>query len=175
LYLITSYRSVCERHSYNFKGIRSVLRHIDHYHGCPQKVFQGGGNVYISLILFQVANDAMKIDLHKTSYPFYTTKKISHESTRSVRIFLKSYTCGVVFEFGKCYTFCHPLQLLLNWGIIQYHYFCELPIAESELDVNDTELRSQCSHKSVWIEAHLSKFCIKCFLHFGCQKCILFS
>jgi len=49
--------------------------------------FPGAGNVDISLILFQVANDAMQMDLHKTLYPFCTTKKISHESTRSVRIF----------------------------------------------------------------------------------------
>ena len=48
LYLITSYRSVCERHSYNFKGIRSVLCHIDHYHGCPQKVFQGGQRLHFA-------------------------------------------------------------------------------------------------------------------------------
>jgi len=102
-----------------------------------RRKFSRGVNVDISLSLFQVANDAMQMDLHKTPYPFYTTKKIPHKSTRSVRIFLKSYSCGVVFEFGKCYTFCHPLQLLLNWGIIQYYYFCELPIVESALDLND--------------------------------------
>jgi len=33
--------------------------------------FQGGCNVDISLILFQIANDAMQMDLHKMLYPFY--------------------------------------------------------------------------------------------------------
>jgi len=41
-------------------------------HGGPQKFFQGGGNVDISLIFFQIANDAMQMDLHKMLYPFYT-------------------------------------------------------------------------------------------------------
>jgi len=31
------------------------------------------------------------MDLHKTVYPFYTTEKLPHESTRSVCICLKSY------------------------------------------------------------------------------------
>jgi len=43
----------------------------------------------------------MQMDLHKTLYPFYTTKKIPHESTRSVRDLKKSYSGGVVLEFAK--------------------------------------------------------------------------
>ena len=41
------------------------------------------------------------MDLHKTLYPFYTTKKIPHERTRSVRICLESYSGGAVFKFAK--------------------------------------------------------------------------
>jgi len=59
-----------------------------HNQGRPQKFFQGG-NVDISLVLFQVAIDAMQMDFHETLYPFYTTEKIPHESTRSIRIILK--------------------------------------------------------------------------------------
>jgi len=62
--------------------------------------FSGGCNVDILLILIQVANDAMQMDLHKTLYPFYTTEKLPHESTRSVCICLKSYSGGVVFKFA---------------------------------------------------------------------------
>jgi len=60
-----------------------------------------GCNVDISLILFKVANDAIQMGLHKTLYPFYTTKKIPHERTRSVRICLESYSGGAVFKFAK--------------------------------------------------------------------------
>jgi len=65
LYLITSYRSVCERHSYNFKGIRSVLRHIDHYHGCPQKVFQGGATSTFRLSFFRLRTMQWKLTFTK--------------------------------------------------------------------------------------------------------------
>jgi len=108
--------------------------------------FSGGGNVDISLILFHVAKDAMQMDFHKTIYPFYTTKKIPHESTRSVRIILKSHSGGLVFEFAKGCTYFHPLQLLLDWGIIQYHYYCELQTTESEMDLKYQQLRLRCSH-----------------------------
>jgi len=50
-----------------------------------RRYFSRRGNVDISLILFQVVKDAMQIDLHKTLYPFNTTKKIHHESTRSIQ------------------------------------------------------------------------------------------
>jgi len=81
--------------------------------GVRRNFSRGEQRLYL-LILFQVANDAMQMDLHKTLYPFYTTKKILHESTRSIRIGLKSYSGGVVFEFTKRLYFCHPLQIFLN-------------------------------------------------------------
>jgi len=33
------------------------------------EIFPGGSNVDISLIIFQVAKDAMQMDFHKTLYP----------------------------------------------------------------------------------------------------------
>jgi len=87
----------------------------------------------------------MQMDFHITLYPFFTTKKIPNESTRSVRILLKCYSGGVVFVFAKCPAFCHPLQILLNWGILHYHYYCELQTIESELDLNCPQLRLRCS------------------------------
>jgi len=70
--------------------------------------FSRGGNVDISL-----KKDVMSLDLHKTRYPSYTTKKIPHESKRFVRICLNLYSGGVVFVFAKrtyffviLYSFC---------------------------------------------------------------------
>jgi len=40
-------------------------------HGRPQKFFQGGINVENLAYAFQVADDAMQIDVHKTFYSFY--------------------------------------------------------------------------------------------------------
>jgi len=54
-------------------------------HGRPQKFFQGGQRQHFAY-LFQVADVAMQMDVHKTYYCFYTTKKMTHESTRSIPI-----------------------------------------------------------------------------------------
>jgi len=78
------------------------------------EIFPEGGNVGIVLILFQAANDAMQMDLHKMLYPFCTTKKIPHESTRSIRIILKLYSGRVVFEFAKKLYFLSFFTVLLN-------------------------------------------------------------
>jgi len=90
-----------------------------------------GGNVDVSFIIFQVANDAIQMDLHKTLHRFSTTKKIPKESTRSVRIFWNRIQVELYSNLWKA-TFWHPLQLSLNWGIIQYHYYSQLQTAESE-------------------------------------------
>ena len=49
-------------------------------HGRPQKFFQGGQRRHIAY-LFQVADDATQMDVQKALYPFYTTKKITHDTT----------------------------------------------------------------------------------------------
>jgi len=40
--------------------------------GVRRNFSRGGGNINISLIFFQVANDAMQMDLHERLYLFYT-------------------------------------------------------------------------------------------------------
>jgi len=40
-------------------------------YGRPQKLFQAGATSNFSLIPFQVADDAMQMDVHKTLYSFY--------------------------------------------------------------------------------------------------------
>jgi len=62
--------------------------------------------------------------------------------------------------------FCHPLQLLLNWRIIQYHH-CGLQTIVSEFHLNYPQLRMRCSHQSVRVEPRFLKFSQKCFLHFN--------
>jgi len=44
--------------------------------GRPQKIFQGGK--VDNLHPFQVADDAMQMNVHKTLYAFYTTKGMHH-------------------------------------------------------------------------------------------------
>ena len=43
-------------------------------HGRPQKFFQGCGQRRNFAYPFQVTNGAMQMDVHKTIYPFYTTR-----------------------------------------------------------------------------------------------------
>jgi len=121
------------------------------------EIFPGGGNVDISLVLFQVADDRMQMDFHKTLYSFCTTKKIPRENLRSIRIFWNRIQVELYSSLRKGCTFCHPLQLFLNWGIIQYHYYCELQTTDSELDLNYPQLRLRCSHQSVRVEPPFSK------------------
>ena len=66
----------------------------------------------------------MQMDVHKTLYCFYTTKKMPHESTRSIRIYFQFWNIFQVKLYTslpqEC-TFCHPLQCLLNKSL----YHCE--------------------------------------------------
>jgi len=43
-------------------------------HGLPQKLFQGGQRRKFAYA-FQVADDAMQMDVHKTHYPFYSINR----------------------------------------------------------------------------------------------------
>jgi len=45
-------------------------------HGRPQKFFQSGGKHRHFVYPFQVADDAMQMNIHKKLCPFYTTKKM---------------------------------------------------------------------------------------------------
>jgi len=49
-------------------GVRTVGLPV--HHGRPQKFFQGGGKRQHFAHLFQIADDAMPIDIHKTLFPF---------------------------------------------------------------------------------------------------------
>jgi len=134
--------------------------------------FSRGGTVDISLILFQVANDAMQMDLHKTLYPFYTTKKIAHESTRSVRIFWNRIQVELNSSLRELYFLSsftnfaelgyHPISLLLwttgNWFWIGLEISTSLNwswnIHNIIIIVNykATESELVLKYKGLWIE-----------------------
>ena len=63
----------------------------------------------------------MQTDVYKTLYCFYTTKKMPHESTLSIRIYFEFFSRGAVAyrptNFSQRCTFCRPLHILLNWRI----------------------------------------------------------
>jgi len=69
-------------------------------HGRPQKLFLGSQRRHFA-DLFQVADVAMQMDVHKTIYSFYTTMKMPHESTRSMRIYFE------IFFKWSCIRVCH--------------------------------------------------------------------
>ena len=48
----------------------TLVKVVTHRPWASAENFPGAGNVGISLILFQVANDAMQMDFHKTLSPF---------------------------------------------------------------------------------------------------------
>jgi len=76
------------------------------------EIFQGGGQHGHFAYLFLVAQVAMQMNVLKTLYCFYTTRKMPHESTRSICIYLKSFSGGSVRA-------CHKGVLC----IIRYSFF----------------------------------------------------
>jgi len=56
---------------------------------------------------FQVTDVTMQTDVHKTLYCFYTTKKMPHESMRSIRIYFE------IFFKWSCTLICHKPALSL--------------------------------------------------------------
>ena len=56
------------------------------------EIFPGGQRQHFAYP-FQVADDAMQMDVHKTFYPFYTTRKMRHVMTRVTKLhFLAAIT-----------------------------------------------------------------------------------
>jgi len=105
------------------------------YYRSPQKFPQGGqrrivqamgvhrnfsrwGNVDISLILFQVTDDAMQMDFSQNALPFLKLNEISpwYHALRSH--LLTSFSGGVVFEFAKRLFF---LSSFTAFAKLEYH------------------------------------------------------
>ena len=67
----------------------------------------------------------MQMDVHKTLYRFYTTKKMPHESTRSIRIYFE------IFFKWNCIRVCHKSVLsVIRYSVAELvhksRYHCEL-------------------------------------------------
>ena len=81
-----------------------------------RRKFAKEGNVDISLVLFQVANDATQMDLHETLYPFYTTKKIPYEHGRNEvrwRPVQEANLAPPCSKLGSCGSKCTALKKVL--------------------------------------------------------------
>jgi len=145
-------------------------------------------NLIHVFINFNLENDLSQLQIENPTlgnnlYAWASAEIFPGGATSTFRLsFFRLRTMQCKWTFTKRFTLTTPqrkfpifLQLLLNWGIIQYHYYCELQIIESELDLNYPQLRLRCLHLSVRVEPHFSKFSLKYFLYFGYQKCFSFS
>jgi len=47
---------------------------------------------------FQVADDTMQMDVHKTLYPFYVTQKIHHVTVTNTKIRFVGSNCQVYYD-----------------------------------------------------------------------------
>jgi len=65
------------------------------------KFFQGRRHRYHMTYIFQIADIAMQIDVHKSVCCFYTIKKMHHESTCSICIYFE------IFFQWSCIRVCH--------------------------------------------------------------------
>jgi len=95
----------------------------------------------------------MQMDVHTTLSCFYTTKKISHESTRSIRIYFEiffKWSCRL-YEFA---TKVYFLSSVTTFGELarECRYHCELHTTESDMDLNYQQLGFQLSHLSVLVQ-----------------------
>jgi len=97
------------------------------------KIFQGGGQHGHFVYLFLVAQVAMQMNVYKTLYCFYTTKKMPHETRAPLASILKSFSSGPENEFATKVCFASSVTAFLAH---KCRYNCELHTSESEMDLN---------------------------------------
>jgi len=86
--------------------------------GVHRNFFQGGKRRHFGYH-FQVADVAMQMDVYKTHSCFYTTKKIPHESTYSIRSYFETFfkwSCRLDKFVTKVH-FPSSVATLLNWRV----------------------------------------------------------
>jgi len=71
-----------------------LIYYIIYKHGRSRKFFQRGQRQNFAY-QFQVADDTMQMDVHKTLYPFYVTKKIHHVTITNTKIRFVGSNCQV--------------------------------------------------------------------------------
>jgi len=104
----------------------------------------------------------MQMDVHKTLSCFYTTKKITRESTRSIRIYYEiffKWSCGL-YEFATKVYFQSSVTAFAELAH-KCRYHRELHTNESEMDLNYQQPRLRFSHFSVLVEQNSL---LKCFV-----------
>jgi len=87
-------------------------------HGHSQNFFQGGQRQHFAY-LFRVDDDAIQMGFTKHFTPSVPHRKFPMKARTPFAPFLKSNQMEMYTHFAKGCTFCHPLQLLVNWGIFQ--------------------------------------------------------
>ena len=117
---------------------------------------------------FQVVDVATQTDVHKMLYCLYTTKKMSHESTHSIRIYVETF-----FKWS-CIRICHKgilfvIRYRFCWiGAYPHNWVWNGP----ELSINTFAVLSLVC--ACWTELTSEIFCPNCFLPFAYQKCFFF-
>jgi len=86
------------------------------------EIFPGGQRRHFAY-LFQVADVAMQIDVHKTLYPFYTTKKMLHVTVE---------VPNEALLWQQCFSHSTKLRgLLLSAVIVWLHYLPQMFVFNS--------------------------------------------
>jgi len=86
------------------------------------ETFPGGQRPHFAYN-FQVADDAVEMDLHQTLYPFYTTKKVTHVTVTITKncVSLAATPRTQVCYDSLQYTVGQGLQTFLSEGHISYY------------------------------------------------------
>jgi len=95
--------------------------------------------------LFEVADVAMQMFVHKTLYCFYTTKKMSHEITPSILHLFEIFFKWSYIEFATKLYFLSSVAAFAELAH-KCRYHCELHTTESEMDLNCQQLCLRFSH-----------------------------
>ena len=108
-----------------FSSVVQSLLKGESSHGRPQKFFQGLERRHFAFAYhFQVVDVPMQMDVHKTLYCFYTTKKMPNESMSSIRIYFEIFfkwsctglrICHKGVLFVTLYWFCWIGAYPYNW------------------------------------------------------------
>ena len=108
----------------------------------------------------------MQMDLHKTLYCFYTTKKIPNESTCSIRIYFEIILkrSSRLYESDKKVCFLPSVKIFAELAH-KSRYYCELHTNESQMDLNYQQLPFAALSFACagWTELTSEIFCPNCW------------
>jgi len=118
-------------------------------HGRPQKFFQVEQHRHFAAYPFQVAIDAMQMDVHKTLYPFSTTKKMPRVTATITKmhfvgspspIYYDHFHHRLCSDFENCTFFHNSIAMVFN-ETTNYNYLprktCQRHLETSAANVRD--------------------------------------